>query len=384
MIPFIDLAAQQKLIGPAIEKAIQKVLNHGAYIMGPEVAELEAALAKDCGVKHVLTCSNGTDAMVLFLRAKNVGPGDAVIVPAFTFTATAEVVALVGATPVFAEVCPDCFNIHPKHLPQAYEAAKRAGLNVVGVIPVDLFGQAADYEPIEAFCTAHGLWMMCDAAQSYGASFHGKKVGSLGHATTTSFFPAKPLGCYGDGGAVFTNDDELASIMRSIRIHGQGTHKYENIRIGLNARLDTIQAAVLLEKLKVFDAELVARQKLADAYNAAFKDLAIVPELYAGHTSSWAQYVLRVQAGTRDEVAAQLKAKGVPTAIYYPIPLHQQLGYKHYPAAADLKVSEQLCHEVIALPMHGYMDAQTQAFIIETVCGVLAATQTKPQLRAAG
>jgi dTDP-4-amino-4,6-dideoxygalactose transaminase len=378
MMPFIDLKAQQAAMGDDIHKAIAAVLAHGAYIMGPEVTELEKQLAAWCGVKHALSCSNGTDAMVLYLRAKGVGPGDVVMVPAFTFTATAEVVSLVGATPMFVDVCPDCFNMCPKSLREGLRTAKQNGWNVVGVIPVDLFGQPADYDAIEPICAEHGLWMLCDAAQSFGGSYKGRKVGAIGEATSTSFFPAKPLGCYGDGGAIFTDNDQLAEVMRSIRVHGQGRDKYENVRIGLNARLDSIQAAVLIEKLKLFPAELAARQKLADAYNAAFAELATVPELYKGNTSSWAQYTLRLKPGLRDKLSAALKEQGIPTAIYYPIPLHHQEGYKHYPsAAASLPVSEQLSAEVISLPMHGYMGDADREKIIAAVKAALRTLSTQ-------
>lgn len=365
-IPFIDLQSQRLAMGAAVDEAILKVVHSGAYIMGPEVIELEKQLGEFCGARHVLSCANGTDALGLVLMAKGVGPGDAVFVPAFTFVATAEVVAWVGATPVFVDVLEDTFNMDPAHLAASIKWARNNGLRPVAVIPVDLFGQPADYQAILPIAEAEGLWLMSDAAQSFGAKLNNRAVGTYGVATATSFFPAKPLGCYGDGGAVFTDDDELIEILRSIRIHGQGSDKYENVRIGMNGRLDTIQAAVLIEKLKIFPAEIEARQRIADRYNENLRDVAKVPRLMAGATSVWAQYTLLLE--DRARVAAACKDAGVPTAIYYPIPLSHQEGYKHFPTGpGGVPVSEKLSGQVLSLPMHPYLTEQAQDRIIAAV-----------------
>ncbi|QFU16213.1 DegT/DnrJ/EryC1/StrS family aminotransferase [Microvirga thermotolerans] len=367
-IAFIDLAAQRERIGSAMDEAILRVVNHGGYIMGPEVKTLEADLSAFCGAKHVISCANGTDALAMVLMAKGVKAGDAVFCPSFTFAATAEVVAWVGATPIFVDVREDTFNLDIASLEAGLKTAKSLNLNPVGVIPVDLFGLPADYEPIETFCKREGLWLMCDAAQSFGASYKGRKVGVIGDATTTSFFPAKPLGCYGDGGAIFTNDDELATVLRSIRVHGQGTEKYDNVRIGVNGRLDTIQAAVLIEKLKIFPSEIEARDRVAKYYNDNLRDVALVPEVPEGYTSVWAQYTLRMGSFDREQFQADLKAAGIPTAVYYPKPLHQQTAYKGYPVAGNgLPVSERLAKEVVSLPMHPYLTPEVQDRIIAAV-----------------
>jgi dTDP-4-amino-4,6-dideoxygalactose transaminase len=357
-IQFIDLKAQQERIRPQIEAAINRVLDHGLYIMGPEVAELEKQLAAFCGVKHAISCANGTDALGLALMAKNVGPGDAVFVPSFTFAATAEVVAWVGATAIFIDSLQDTYNIDPKSLEQGIQTAKKAGLKPQCIIPVDLFGQPADYDAIQAIADEHGLWILADGAQSFGAAYKGRKVGNIGDIATTSFFPAKPLGCYGDGGAVFTNDDELAAIIKSLRVHGQGTDKYDNVRIGINGRLDTIQAAILIEKLKIFPDELIARQAIADRYNEALKDVVRVPHIMAGTTSAWAQYTVRLPKGAnREGIIADLKEAGIPTVIYYVKPIHLQTAYRHFLTATGgaLPVCEALSNEVLSLPMSGYV-----------------------------
>ena len=370
---FIDLKSQLDLIRPQIEEAIKKVLDHGAFIMGPEVKALEAQLATFCGVKHAITCANGTDALGLGLMAKNVGPGDAVFVPSFTFAATAEVVAWMGATPVFIDSLLDTYNMDPKSLEQGISFAKKAGLRPVGIIPVDIFGQPADYDRIESIANSYNLWIMADGAQSFGASYKGRKVGSIGDMTTTSFFPAKPLGCYGDGGAIFTNDDELASIIKSLRVHGQGSDKYDNVRIGMNGRLDTIQAAILLEKLKVFPDELVARQKTADAYNEALKDILSVPFLLDGTTSAWAQYTVVLPSHiNRDSLIVSLKESGIPTMVYYVKPLHLQTAYKHYLTATggSLPVCEELSRRVLSLPMSGYVGEEVEK-VIECLKGYI-------------
>jgi dTDP-4-amino-4,6-dideoxygalactose transaminase len=371
-IAFIDLAAQRRRIGSRMDDAILRVVNHGGYIMGPEVKQFEADLSAFCGAKHVISCANGTDALALVLMAKNVKPGQAILCPSFTFAATAEVVAWLGAVPVFVDCLPDTFNMDPSSLEQGILTARQLGLKPVGVIPVDLFGQPADYDAIEAICAREDLWILCDAAQSFGASYRGRQLGTIGAATSTSFFPAKPLGCYGDGGAVFTNDDELAAVMRSLRVHGQGSDKYDNVRIGMNGRLDTMQAAVLIEKLKIFPDEIVARDRVAKRYNEMLGDVAAVPVVAEGNTSVWAQYTLRV--ASRDALAAALKEKGIPTAVYYPKPLHQQTAYRKFPCAGNgVPVSERLASEVISLPMHPYLDEQVQDHIIGTVREILAA-----------
>lgn len=371
-IPFIDLHAQQHRLRNRIDAAISRVLDHGAYIMGPEVAELESRLSAFCGAKHVISCSNGTDALALVLRAKGIGPGDAVFVPSFTFAATAGVVAWLRATPVFVDVLPDTFNMDPASLEKGIAAAKTAGLKARALIPVDLFGQPADYTALESICKAHGLWMVSDAAQSFGGTYHGRKVGTIGLAATTSFFPAKPLGCYGDGGAIFTDDDELAGILQSLRVHGQGQDKYQNVRVGMNGRLDTIQAAILKEKLSIFPEEIEARQKVADHYSQGLSNSAQIPFVLDGLQSVWAQYTITLEPHQRNHLAAALKQEGIPTAIYYPKSLHQQDAYKHYPTAiGGLPVSEGLGSRVLSLPMHAYLDEKTQMRIIQAVRNIL-------------
>jgi dTDP-4-amino-4,6-dideoxygalactose transaminase len=367
-IPFIDVAAQRRRLGPAIDEAVARVLSHCQFLMGPEVFAFEHALAKFCGAKHALSCASGTDALLLVLMAKGIGPGDAVICPSFTFCATAEVVALLGATPVFADVDAETFNIDTRSAERAIATAKRAGLSPKAIIPVDLFGLPADHDAIGKLAAAHRLFVLDDAAQGFGASYKGGKLGKLAHATATSFFPAKPLGCYGDGGAVLTDDDMLIDVLKSLRVHGHGSDKYDNIRIGLTARLDTIQAAVLIEKLKIFPEEIVAREHVARRYSDALADIAIVPRVPDGYTSIWAQYTIRLPEGRRDALAEALKAQGIPTAIYYQKPLHRQQAYKHFPVADNgLPVSDQLAAEVISLPMHAYLDAPTQDRIIGAV-----------------
>jgi dTDP-4-amino-4,6-dideoxygalactose transaminase len=372
-IPFIDVAAQRRRLGRSVDDAIARVLGHCQFILGPEVGAFEADLAAFCGARHAVTCASGTDALVLVLMAKGIGPGDAVICPSFTFTATAEVVALVGATPVFADVEETTFNLDPDSLRRACVAARKLGLRAKAVIPVDLFGQPADYDRITPIAEAEGLFVLDDAAQAFGATYKNRRLGALAPATATSFFPAKPLGCYGDGGAVLTDDAELAQVMRSLRVHGEGRDKYDCARIGLNGRLDTIQAAVLIEKLKIFPEEIVARERVARRYCAGLADLAAVPRLAHGSTSVWAQYTIRLPAGTRDDLAAALKSQGIPTAIYYPIPLHRQRPYQGYPVAeGGAPVSERLAGEVISLPMHAYLDDATQDRIITAVRRALA------------
>ena len=363
MIPFIDLAAQQARIRDKVNAGLATVLDHGAYIMGPEVGALEERLAAYAGVRHCISCSSGTDALILALLAQGLRAGQGVIVPSFTFAASAEVMPVLGAVPVFAEVDSVTFNLDPAGLPTALAAGRAAGIEIVGVIGVGLFGQPADYSAIRAFADAEGLWVMDDAAQSFGATLNNTRVGQLADITCTSFFPAKPLGCYGDGGAVFVDDDDKAEIMRSCRIHGMGKTRYENIRIGMTARLDTMQAAVLDAKMDIFDDELGLRQQVADRYADYLGDLVETPGLAAGATSSWAQYTVKLPAGTdREAVMAHLKDQGVPSAIYYPVPMHAQPPYRHFPVSGcGLSVTADLCARVMALPMHPYLeDAQQQ------------------------
>jgi dTDP-4-amino-4,6-dideoxygalactose transaminase len=365
-IPFIDVAAQRRRLGPAIDAAVVKVLSHCQFILGPEVRTFETDLEVFCGARHVVTCASGTDALVLALRAMGVGPGDAVLCPSFTFCATAEVAVLVGATPVFVDVDAATFNIDAKGIAGGVATAKEAGLRPKAIIPVDLFGLPADHGAVQAAARDENLIVLDDAAQGFGATCNNRRLGTFGQATATSFFPAKPLGCYGDGGAVMTDDDSFADALRSLRVHGQGSDKYDNVRIGLASRLDTIQAAVLIEKLKIFPDEIDARNRIANRYGEGLGDVVDVPRIPAGYTSVWAQYTIRVADGRRDAFAAALKAEGIPTAIYYPIPLHRQQAYTHYPVGeGGVAVSDRLAAEVISLPMHAYLDASTQDRIID-------------------
>lgn len=373
MIPFIDVAVQRQFLGGKIDAAISRVLEHCLFINGPEVAQLEADLAAFTGAKHVIACASGTDALLMVLLARGIGPGDAVICPSFTFCATGEVVALLGATPVFADVNEETFNVDIASLKSAIAVAHKQGLKPKAIIPVDLFGQPADHDVIAEVADAENLFVVDDAAQSFGATYKDRQLGTFGIATATSFFPAKPLGCYGDGGAIFTDDEEFAGILRSVRVHGHGSDKYDNVRLGLTGRLDTIQAAILIEKLKIFPDEIVARNRVAARYNERLADVAIVPRVAANCTSVWAQYTIRIPAGTRDAFSAKLKAKGVPTAIYYPKPLHRQTAYRMYPSAeGGLPASDRLSDEVISLPMHAYLDSPIQDRIIEAVREALA------------
>ena len=370
-LPFVDLKRQQEQVRPQIDAAITRVLDHGQYVLGPEVRELEKQLADFCGAPFALSCASGTDALLLALMAKDVGHGDAIFVPAFTFVATAEVVTLLHAKPVFVDIDADTYLMNMESLEAAIGESKKQGLTPRAIMPVDLFGQPADYEKIERIAKAHGLFVVADAAQSFGATRGGKRVGTLAPVTATSFFPPKPLGCYGDGGAVFTDDGEMLEVMQSLRVHGQGKDKYDNVRIGINGRLDTIQAAILLEKLAIFEGEIAARQRVAERYNAALGDVVQTPVVEPGATCVWAQYTIR--AKTRDQVAAKLKDQGIPTAIYYPIPLHRQVAYKKFPVApGGLAVSDKMAGEVLSLPMHPYLSEPDQNRIINAVKGACA------------
>jgi len=373
-VPFIDIGAQRRRLGQSIDDAVARVLAHCQFINGPEVTELEKRLAEFSGAKHVVSCASGTDALLMVLMAKNIGPGDAVICPSFTFCATGEAVALTGASPVFVDVDEATFNMDAASLKRGVAVAKKQGLKPKAVIPVDLFGQSADHDAIAEVAEAEGLFVLDDAAQGFGASYKGRRLGTYGHATATSFFPAKPLGCFGDGGAIFTDDAELAATLRSIRVHGQGSDKYDNVRLGLTGRLDTMQAAILIEKLKIFDDEIAARNKVAERYARGLGNVVTVPHLAKGCSSVWAQYTIRLPKGIdRDGFVAALKAQGIPTAIYYVKSMHQQTAYRDYPVAeGGLPVSEKLSDDVISLPMHAYLDEPTQDRIIRAVRGAVS------------
>jgi len=358
MMPFIDLAAQQARIRPAIDRAIARVLDHGQYIMGPEVEELERQLATFTGARHAIGCASGTDALLMSMLALGLKAGDAVLCPALTFTATPEAAALLGATPVFVDVDAATFNLAAEGIAAGCATARAHGLRPAGIIAVDLYGLPADYAAIEAVAREEGLWVLADAAQSFGAELAGRRVGTFGRMTATSFFPAKPLGCYGDGGAIFTDDDELAAAARSIRLHGkaEGGDKYDIERVGVNGRLDTLQAAILLEKLKIFPGEIERRREIAGHYTRELAPLVRTPEAHGDALSAWAQYTIRVPADRRGAIMDALKKGGVPTAVYYPRPLHHQVAYRSFPVStAGLAICEQLAGEVLSLPMHPYL-----------------------------
>ncbi len=379
MLPFIDLAAQQRRLKPALDAAIASVLAHGQYVMGPEVAELEARLAAWCGAKLALTCANGTDALALPLIAWGVGPGDAVFVPSFTFAATPEVIPWIGATPVFVDILADTYNLDAAALEAAIAMVEREGrLALKAVIAVDLFGQSADYPAIAAVCQNHGLKLIADSAQAFGATLGGRHPIAWADAVTTSFFPAKPLGCYGDGGAVLTNDPALWERMDSLRIHGKTTPadlagrafahdaKYLNARIGMNSRLDTLQAAILLAKLDAFEGELGERQRIAERYAEGLAGrVAATPAVIAGGRSTWAQYTIEHEE--RDALAAHLRRAGIPTAVYYPVPMHAQACYAGAPAPGGLPVTQAKAARVLSLPMHADLDQATQDRIIAEI-----------------
>lgn len=371
-IPFIDLKTQYQRLEQEINQGIQQVLAHGQYIMGPEIAEFESQLAEFCGARHAISCSSGTDALSLGLMAYGVGPGDAVFTSPFTFFASAEVISLVGATPVFVDIDARTFNMDPVLLEQAIaDVVKEGKLRPRGVMPVNLFGLAPDMDAIAAIASQNDLFVLEDTAQGFGGVYKGRVSGSLGDISATSFFPAKPLGCYGDGGAVFTSNDELAEKMKSIRVHGKGTDKYDNVRIGLNARMDTLQAAIMIPKLKVFPEEIEKRQMVAANYNEALQGLVETPFVPDGYTSVWAQY--SVLSDKRDEIQAALKEHGIPSVIYYPVPCHlatayAPLGYTE----GDMPVSESTSKQILSLPMHPYIEtdfAKTVADVILKVSG---------------
>jgi len=362
-ISFYDLATQRRRLGPDLERDLLKVLDHGAFLMGPEIFELERQLAAWAGSRHALACGSGTDALHLLLMAHGVGAKDAIFCPSFTFTATAEMVALLGAVPFFVDVDESDFNLDPAKLEAAIEAARAQGLVPRGILPVDLYGQPADYAAINQVARRHRLFVLDDAAQSFGAVSDGKPVGSLCQAAAVSFYPTKPLACYGDGGAVLTDDDDLIAVLRSLRIHGQGSDRYENVRIGMNARMDTLQAVVLLHKLKIFADEIVARDRIAQRYSQGLGGLVAVPRLKPGRSSVWAQYTIQIDE--RDAVAERLKQAGIPSMIYYPRPLHTQPPYLRFPSGpGGLPVTERLARRVLSLPMHPYLSDEAVDRII--------------------
>ena len=365
-IPFIDLKTQQSRIRDKIELGWKNVLDHGAFIMGPEIEKLETRLSKWSETSHNISCSSGTDALILALLGLELKPGQGVIVPSFTFAASAEVMPALGALPVFAEVEKNTFNLDPLKLADALETGKKAGVDVAGIIGVGLFGQPANYTAISKFARENNLWLLDDAAQSFGATLHDKPVGKLADVTCTSFFPAKPLGAYGDAGAVFTDDDKIAEIVRSCRVHGMGHNKYENIRIGMTGRMDTLQAVVIDAKLDIFDEELEMRREVANRYERIIGQLVDTPKLMSGASSSWAQYVIKLPDNTdRTSVCDKLKEKKIPTAIYYPVPMHKQLPYEKYPVAhTGLELTMDLCDRVLALPMHAYLSEDQQKYVV--------------------
>lgn len=381
---FNDLAAQQERIKEEIDRSIQDVLRHGQYIMGPEVRVLEKRLAEFVNVKHCIGCGSGTDALLMALMTKGVGPGDVIFTSPFTFIATAEVIALLGATPVFVDIDLSTFNMDPGKLELAIKAAEAGGqmpedrgqdeLQACGIIAVDLFGLPCDYDRINAIAEAHGLFVIEDAAQSLGGEYKRKKAGGLAEIGCTSFFPAKPLGCYGDGGAIFTDDDEIADVLKSIRVHGKGTDKYDNARIGINGRLDTLQAAILLAKLDIFPEEVARRNQVAKRYSDLLRSNAsggafLLPKTPGESMSVWAQYsVLAENTEARTAAQERLKDAGIPTAIYYPKPLHLQtafsdLGY----GSGDFPVSEDASNRIFSLPMHPYLGEEDQVKIVEAI-----------------
>ncbi|RJG45955.1 DegT/DnrJ/EryC1/StrS aminotransferase family protein [Mesorhizobium sp. DCY119] len=369
---FIDLGAQRDRIRDRLDAAIDRVVDEGKYILGPQVTEFEQKLAAYVGVKNVVACANGTDALLLPLLASGIGPGDAVFVPSFTFAATAEVVALAKAEPVFIDVDAETYNIDIASLEAAIAMIKAEGrLKPRAIIPVDLFGLGANYAAIAEIAERENLLVIEDAAQAIGGSIDGKMCASFGKVASTSFYPAKPLGCYGDGGAMFTNDDEFAARLRSFAFHGKGETQYDNVHVGLNSRLDTLQAAILIEKLAILEDEMVARQKVAQRYRDGLHNVVKVAHVPEGHRSAWAQYA--IETPHRDALKAHLQEKGIPSVIYYVKPLHQQVAYRDYPVApGGLPVSEALPTRILCLPMHAYLSAEDQDRIISTISDFIA------------
>lgn len=384
MIPFIDLSAQQSRIKPQIDAAIQRVLKHGNYILGPEVSKFEAAMADFIGVKHCIGVSNGTDALTASLMALEVGPGDAVITTPFTFFATIEAIMLRGATPVFADIDPHSFNLDPMRIEEAIDRIKNeSNLAIRGIMPVDIFGLPADYEQINLIAKRNSLFVLQDSAQACGASRNGKLAPSHGDVGTLSFFPAKPLGCYGDGGAVLTDDDHLADAVRSIRVHGKGTDKYDNVRVGLNARLDTLQAAILLVKLEIYEDELIRRSSVAREYSFRLKDIAqkfpaaelkmqCIPD---NSRSAYAQFV--ITSKYRDQIALELKKQEIPSLVYYRTPAHQLKACQDNPFSYELSYSEKVAREILALPFHPYLSSDDIDLICNEVEKSISNTMAK-------
>ena len=372
MIPFIDLKAQQKLIREKIDERIKIVLDHGQYILGPEVKELEKKLSIYTNSDYVLCCSSGTDALLLALLGLKLKAGEGVIVPAFSFASSAEVMPLLGAIPVFIDIEDDTFNIDPSKLADTFNTATEMGIIVKGIMSVGLFGQPADMDPINEFAKNNNLWVLDDAAQSFGGKYHGNNVGNLCEVSATSFFPAKPLGCYGDGGAIFTNDPEIYEIANSSHVHGMGKSRYEYDRIGMNARISTIQAAILLEKLEIFPSELNKRQAVANNYYKHLNDLNLkikLPLLKSKFISSWAQYTIILPDNiNRDKLQESLKFKDIPTAVYYPIPLNEHKPYKNYPVSkSGLINTNYLARNVLSLPMHPYLSEDDIIYISKNI-----------------
>ena len=372
MIPFIDLKTQQRQIRSKIDERIKKVLDHGQYILGPEVKELENELGRFTDAKYVLCCSSGTDALLLALLGLKLKPGDGVIVPSFTFASSAEVMPLLGAIPIFIDVEADTFNLDPEKLDETLETANEMGINVKGIMSVGLFGQPANMNAIKEFAAKNNLWVIDDAAQSFGGKYNNQMVGNLCEVTATSFFPAKPLGCYGDGGAIFTNNEEIYEIANSSHVHGMGNNRYEYDRIGMNARMSTIQAAILLEKLAIFPDELKKRQQVADYYNAYLTKLDLglkLPTLKKNFQSSWAQYTIILPTNIdRSLLQEALKLRDIPTAVYYPIPLNEHKPYKDYPVSkAGLKITYELSKNVLSLPMHPYLERKDIIYISNNI-----------------
>jgi len=366
-IEFIDLQAQRRALQQQIPAVLERVLLHGAFILGPEVVKLEEKLSEYCGAQATITCSDGTDALKLLLMAKNVGPGDAVFVPSFTFASSAEVIAQSHATPIFIDVCPITFNMDTKSLLQAIETLDSA-LTPKGIIAVDLFGLPANYPAIHEIAEKHGLFVIADSAQSFGGAIEDRKVGNLSVMTTTSFFPSKPLAGYGDGGAIFTNDQELANVIRSLRNHGCGKHRYDHIHVGMNSRLDTMQAAILLEKLAIFPKERIRREAIANLYSNVLPNNVQLPSVAPDYTHAWGLYTVVCPDGERDNLANYLQENGVPTNVYYRKPLHMQPAYQHFPRASkQLAVTERLCEHVLSLPMHPYLSDEQVAYVGECV-----------------
>ena len=372
MIPFIDLKAQQKLIREKIDERIKIVLDHGQYILGPEVKELERKLSIYTNSEFVLCCSSGTDALLLALLGLKLKAGEGVIVPAFSFASSAEVMPLLGAIPIFIDVEDDTFNLDPRKLADAFNTATEMGIIVKGIMSVGLFGQPANMDPINEFAKNNNLWVLDDAAQSFGGKYHGNNVGNLCEVTATSFFPAKPLGCYGDGGAIFTNDPEIYEIANSSHVHGMGKNRYEYDRIGMNARISTIQAAILLEKLEIFPSELIKRQVVANNYYKHLNNLNLkikLPLLKTKFISSWAQYTIILPDNiNRDKLQESLKSKNIPTAVYYPIPLNEHKPYKNYPVSkSGLINTNYLARNVLSLPMHPYLSEDDIIYISKNI-----------------